>query len=138
MIIYHSAVSRTTFPSLAHETSLKIYCWSGEAKEALSPWDEEKRFIENQVSLFLLPQGSFSKFTRKKELMCFPYLNDTMAKIQIEKQIPGMRGTDASSSSSQLSTWPSYVIYSLKSSYRTSERWERQEDKKNTLHPKTP
>lgn len=37
MSIYHSAVSRPTFPSLAHETTLIIYYRCGEAKEALSP-----------------------------------------------------------------------------------------------------
>lgn len=59
MSIYHSAVSIATFPSLAHETSLRIYYWCGEAKEALSLQNEDKHFIENQVNLFRSPQGSF-------------------------------------------------------------------------------
>lgn len=59
MSIYHSAEGIATFPSLAHEASLRIYDWCGEAKEALSLWNEEKYFIENQVNLFLSPQGSF-------------------------------------------------------------------------------
>lgn len=37
MSICHSAIGRTTFPSLAHETSLIIYCWCGDAKEARPP-----------------------------------------------------------------------------------------------------
>lgn len=57
--VYHSMEGIATFPSLAHETSLRIYYWCGKAKEALSLCNEEKYFIENQVDLFLSPQGSF-------------------------------------------------------------------------------
>lgn len=79
MSVCHNAVSRTTFPSLAQETSLIIYSWFGEAKEALSPWSEEKYLTENQGNLFLIPQEAFKVHKRR---VSFPYLNDIMKKYR--------------------------------------------------------